>query len=197
MDPVGDFLHSVINKFPGEAALKDDDPMWTPIHNVDLGKVDETAMKRGQGRLTVRQLALAANGDDKDADDLYKTKLHCDMLMAAMAHQVLVGAQTAQQLNERPLVRVPKSGARVLLTTSRAVRQQPHVDATVRAGKPDPLLTRMPTTAAERRCRRSRARAATTTLPWRPVRMGSLWLCIPAAFTLSIAWRRSWMSRIW
>lgn len=138
MDPVGDFLHSVINKFPGEAALKDDDPMWTPIHNVDLGKVDETAMKRGQGRLTVRQLALAANGDDKDADDLYKTKLHCDMLMAAMAHQVLVGAQTAQQLNERPLVRVPKSGARVLLTTSRAVRQQPHVDATVRAEKPDP-----------------------------------------------------------
>lgn len=107
----------------------DFDPVWAPIHNVDNDEVDKASWMGGQGRFTVRQGALATC-PDAPKEAAYMAKLHADLCLAAIANPVLEGVPPAEgRPSSPPVVRTPKTGARVLITTEKAQRQRPHIDS--------------------------------------------------------------------
>lgn len=135
--PCGDLLRRVMYTFPGEADI-DGDPVWGRIHNVDDKDVDAEAFAAGQGRMMMRLSGLSSDAVNKAAHEAYRLKLLSDMLMTAMAHEVLAGAAAVQGTIEIHKLRTPASGSRVLLTTSQAARQRPHIDAAIFPASPDP-----------------------------------------------------------
>lgn len=145
-DPVGTTLQAYEAKFPDEALFgrkaetadaQRMDPVWAPIHDIDNNSGDAQALRDGQGRLMVHLTAVRSSLSEAQ-QRLYVAKLMCDVAIASVAHQVLLGAQAAQGRSEEVKVRAPKSGSRILLTTSRAQRQRPHVDSEVMADPSNP-----------------------------------------------------------
>jgi len=107
------------------------DALWGGIHNQDNGPVDHTALTtKGQGRLSVFSDALKSS-KTRIEHNAFLDKLRTDLLMAAVAYEVLLGPWTRKDKSGAPEVRTPKTGARILLTTSSALRQSAHVDADV------------------------------------------------------------------
>jgi len=107
------------------------DALWGGIHNQDNGPVDHAALTtEGQGRLSVFSDALKSS-KTRVEHNAFLDKLRTDLLMAAVAYEVLLGPWTRKDKSGQPEVRTPKTGARILLTTSTALRQSAHVDADV------------------------------------------------------------------
>ena len=107
------------------------DALWGGIHNQDNGPVHHAALKtEGQGRLSVFSDALKSS-KTRVENNAFLEKLRTDLLMAAVAYEELLGPWTRKDESGQPEVRTPKTGARILLTTSSALRQSAHVDADV------------------------------------------------------------------
>ena len=102
--------------------------VWGPIHNADQGAADAKALTAGQERFTVRQSAVRAS--EKAAEhQCFLHKLRADMLLAAVAYEVLQMTDAERDQDNQLCASVPRTGARILATTKDAVRQVPHVDS--------------------------------------------------------------------
>lgn len=130
-------LKHYVDLFPGEAEIAKVQAgkstarvldVWAPIHNIDKD-LDKAALADGQGRFSVPVNKVACSEDDTECE-VFSLKLHADACMAAIANKVLEAVPAAEgRPSARPVVRTPKTGARLLLTTENAVRQRPHIDS--------------------------------------------------------------------
>jgi len=102
--------------------------LWGGIHNQDNGPIDHAALTTEvQGRLSVISDALKSSKTRVEHKD-FLHKLRKDLLMAAVTYEVLLGPWTRKEKSGQREVRTPKTCARILLTTSSALRQSAHVD---------------------------------------------------------------------
>ncbi|KAK1870454.1 hypothetical protein I4F81_012913 [Pyropia yezoensis] len=130
-------LDHYVHLFPGEAEVakaaaspgtRTTPSVWAPIHNVDTD-LDKVHLADGQGRFSV-PVKMVASSDDATQSFVFIRKLHADACMAAIANQILEAVPAAEgRSSAPPVVRTPKTGARLLLTTENAVRQRPHIDS--------------------------------------------------------------------
>ena len=153
-------LRFFLDQFPGETRIAAveaktlpaaQEPVWAPIHNQDNMGLDAAARLQGQSRLTVLPGAVKSSNDPLE-QPVYVAKLQVDLHLAALAHAVIsrVGGRTDDSGDV--CVRVPTTGARMLLTTSKAMPQHPHVDSNPTATVPSPLpahLASVPEAVAE------------------------------------------------
>ena len=153
-------LRFFLDQFPGETRIAAveaktlpaaQEPVWAPIHNQDNMGLDAAARLQGQSRLTVLPGAVKSSNDPLE-QPVYVAKLQVDLHLAALAHAVIsrVGGRTDD--GGDVCVRVPTTGARMLLTTSKAMPQHPHVDSNPTATVPTPLpahLASVPEAVAE------------------------------------------------
>jgi len=134
---VHETLLSFVNELPSEEEISKAattagssfslHPVWAPIHNADQGAADAKALNDGQGRFMVRQKAVRA-AEDAAKHAVFVRKLRADMLMAAVAYEVLHMTDVERDADNRFSFSMPRTGARILATTKDAVRQVPHVD---------------------------------------------------------------------
>jgi len=120
-----------LSLFPGEdgiAAGRRD--VWSPIHNEDNWRTDGKALASGQGRLTLLPKHVCSS-EVEAVQSAYVTKLRTDVVLAAFAHAV-ISRVGAREEGGQLCVRVPKTGSRLLLTTSAPSPQLPHVDSNPR-----------------------------------------------------------------
>lgn len=131
-------LDHYVHLFPGEAEVAKaaaspgtspaTPPVWAPIHNVDTD-LDKVQLANGQGRFSV-PVKMVASSDDATQSFVFIRKLHADACMAAIANKILEAVPAAEgRSSAPPVVRTPKTGARLLLTTENAVRQRPHIES--------------------------------------------------------------------
>ncbi|KAK1862706.1 hypothetical protein I4F81_005273 [Pyropia yezoensis] len=130
-------LDHYVHLFPGEAEVakaaaspgtRTTPSVWAPIHNVDTD-LDKVHLADGQGRFSV-PVKMVASSDDATQSFVFIRKLHADACMAAIANKILEAVPAAEgRSSAPPVVRTPKTGARLLLTTENAVRQRPHIDS--------------------------------------------------------------------
>ena len=150
-------VHKVLSHFvglyPGDDAVAkaykdgaDPDAVWTSIINRDNLAVDAKELFKGQGRMMVMLQALTSS-ESKAEQDVYQAKLHMDMMLAAFAHAIISRVGGRVDCLGRLCVRTPKSGSRMLLTSSKALPQRPHVDADPTA---NPLEPPLPTAEADK-----------------------------------------------
>jgi len=103
-------------------------PMWGPIHDTDQGAAVAKALSAGQGRFTVRQSAMRAS-EIAAKHQVFLHEPRADMLLAAVAYEVLYITDAERDEDNQLSVSVPRTGARILSTAKDAVRQVPHVDS--------------------------------------------------------------------
>jgi len=126
-------LENYSGKLPGEDGVATGQTdVWSSIHNRDNMRTDEGQLARGQGRMTLLSKHAKSSGSEIVEQVAYERKLQTDLLLAAHIFQVIAAAGLRRE-NGRVCEQVPKTGARLLLTTSKALPQKPHIDLALTA----------------------------------------------------------------